>query len=257
VLAYWGYVAAGMSEGWGVLNRWVAPLLGEANLLFLVFVCSLEANTNWHPAIWSIVAIGLLLLHKPFHFPQRFKQYSWWFHMASAVQLAFVVSTQESPSMDFLERPWVLGVIAIFFQLAYVIIAYADDQMGEPCTFPPGLKWIRGLHSRFLTKWKNPAIFYPFAFAIAIFLYWRFDHGVLTLLWVAEVLGLLVLGTFLKEKHFVSFSLAALAACVGRLFIYDLARSDIGVKAAVFIAVGIIMFSIHIIRKKYGDRISG
>jgi len=177
--------------------------------------------------------------------------------MASAIQVAFVVSTQESPSMEFLQRPWVLGVIAILFQLAYMIVSYADDEMGQPCEFPPGLKWLRSLHGRFLTKWKNPSIFYPFAFSIAIFLYWRFERGVLTLLWVAEILGLLILGFFLKEKHFVNFALAALGACVVRLFIYDLAQSDIGVKAGVFIAVGIIVLSIHIIRKKYSDRMSG
>jgi uncharacterized membrane protein len=105
-----------------------------------------------------------------------------------------------------------------------------------------------------LSRIKNPLIIYPLTFSIAIFLFFSYEKSLLTLLWVVECFVLFALSLVLGEKQFRLISLAALVACIVRLFFYDLSRTNTITKALVFLGVGVIMIAINSLHNKFKER---
>ena len=97
-------------------------------------------------------------------------------------------------------------------------------------------------------------VFGPFFAAVAVFLYGRFDHSVLTLLWAGEAFAVFLLAAILRENHFRYLALAALAAFVVRLVAYDLAQSGTLARGLVFLGVGVLMLSMNTIYARFKPR---
>jgi hypothetical protein len=147
-----------------------------------------------------------------------------------------------------------VGPIAIALQLAFVLIFYRR-RLWAPASWPAGLTWCERAHTATLARFPHAWVFYPLVLSIGIFLYWRFDRAVLTLLWVIEIFLVFALGVFLRQKHFVHVANGALILCIGRLVLHDLAKTDVSVRAIVFVAVGLLMLGINAMYRKYRDRI--
>jgi len=89
---------------------------------------------------------------------------------------------------------------------------------------------------------------------LALFLFWRFDRSLLTLLWVAEAFAMFVLSAVLRENQFRHVALAGLGLCVGRLILVDLAETHLGVRGLVFVGVGLLMLGMNAIYNRYRAR---
>ena len=126
-----------------------------------------------------------------------------------------------------------------------------------PCVLPQGRSGRGDSGGSASKRSFAPAfLLYPLALSIAIYLYWRFSHAILTLLWVVEVFIVFVLGIYLRTRQFVHVALVALGICIVRLMFFDLANTGLAVRAGVFVGVGILMLAINFVYKKYRDRIS-
>ena len=119
---------------------------------------------------------------------------------------------------------------------------------------------LLGIYIYFAYKWleeskyKNSILVYPATVSIAFFLYLTFDKGILTLFWILESLGLLILSLALKEKYFRYVSLSFVAICVIRLMFFDLSNSDFLVRALVLLGVGVVLILMNSLFKKYKGR---
>jgi uncharacterized membrane protein len=104
----------------------------------------------------------------------------------------------------------------------------------------------------------NPILFgfLPIFIALALFLLWRFDKAYLTMLWVTEIFFIVIFAFLLKHKSLIRLAFAFLAFCVLRLIFYDLAQTDLLIRALVFVAIGLLMIFIHMIYKKYAGRLT-
>jgi len=256
VFGYWlVYAPHVVTPGVSKVNSFITPLLLEAILIFGAFSVVVELETIWHPVIWSVLSVLLISLTTRFRWPGRLLHYTWLFNLASVIQLAFVTSTYATPATTWYMQGKIIGPVTIAIQLIYVALAYRNKYFETEIQFPRGLGIFRGLHKSLVCRRINLAIFYPVILGIAVFLYWRFDRSLLTLLWVIEIFVVFSLGAYVKEKHFVNLALCALVFCLGRLFIYDLAGTSFGIQALVFMAVGALMLGINAIYRKYKDRI--
>ena len=89
---------------------------------------------------------------------------------------------------------------------------------------------------------------------MAVFLFWRFDKAVLTLLWAGEAFVVFALAALLRENHFRKLALVALAACLARLVLYDLEQSDTLMRGLVFLGVGVLMLGMNSIYARFRSR---
>jgi hypothetical protein len=199
---------------------------------------------------WAVLAIALALFGRA----PRLHAYAWISDLASAIQLAFVASTFATPRTEWYLRAQFVGPIAIALQFVFVLLFY-QRRLWSSAPWPTGMRWAGGLVGATLEKQPHAWVFYPLVFSVAVFLYWRFNAAVLTLLWVVEIFLVFALGVFLRQRHFVHVANAALILCIGRMVFYDLAKSEVSVRAVVFVSVGLLMLGINAMYRKYRDRI--
>ncbi len=88
-----------------------------------------------------------------------------------------------------------------------------------------------------------------------MFLAWRFEQALLTFLWSAEAFVVFVLSIVFRENHFRLVALAGIAACLGRLIVYDMRETDLFIRGLVFIGVGLLMLGMNAVYNKYGRKV--
>lgn len=236
-------------KGWRVLH----PLMWELFLLFSIFVIALEVPSPWHPASWVAAAFILLWIGETLtERLSRFRFYSLVLYWMAAFHIAFIATSDVTPSVQWLDQAWIGGCIALVLQLGQLIYYYHRSRL-DTVDFPPAVSFFKGF-SHLIYKRQNIWIYYPFFLAVALFLYWSFDRSVLTLLLVAEAFAIFVLSVILKENHFRYISMGALLCCLIRLIFFDLSQSATITRALVFLGVGIIMIVMNTLYNKYKDR---
>lgn len=165
---------------------------------------------------------------------------------------ASVVSAFATPSAHWHDRPEITGSISIALQIIYLLYSQRTLQLSE-VKFPSGLRgletWCRLIHAQ-----RAAWIYYPFFFGVALFLYWRFEKGILTLLWTTEAFIVFGLSIILRENHFRYMALAALGGCLLRLLVYDMAQSDMALRGFVFVGMGVLMLAMNAMYNKYRSR---
>jgi hypothetical protein len=119
--------------------------------------------------------------------------------------------------------------------------------------FPVGLKPLAKLAEQVGRK-PHLWLLYPFFAGVALFLFWRFDRTLLTVLWSAEAFVLFCLSVWLREGQLRYVALAALGACMLRLLLVDMAQSNLGMRGAVFLGVGLLMLGMNAIYARYKTR---
>ncbi len=252
VLAYWWVYRPG--ETMAGLKSWtrIHPLYLEALLLFLAAAVAVEAATQWRPVAWCVLALACLAGVLSARLAPRFRFYSLLFFWLSTLDLVIVTSGFATPSPLWYEHPGFTGGLAILLMIAYLIRSHGRLLLRE-VSFPLGLGGLSAWSCRIDAR---PAlwVYYPFFICVALFLYWRFDQSMLTLLWAAEAFAVFVLSAVLREEQFRYMALAALGACLIRLIGYDLAQSDTLTRGVVFLGVGALMLSMNTVYNRFKER---
>lgn len=242
VFAYW------LMRGWGYLEAkkyWVVtylvPLFLELMLGVVLLGVALEVPYIYLPLAFALLACVIFalgsLLRGQFH---RLVFYSLPLMWNAGVYLATITSSISYPSIHCL---WAIGIAVIVIQFFYFLYLARSGALknleltGSFNAFQPFLESI----NRRPSWW----IFYPFFITVALFLFWRFDAGILTLAWMVEVLGIFLLGVFLSQTHFRTISLLALTFCAVRLIGFDLAQTETLLRGIVFLGFGCILLLMH------------
>jgi hypothetical protein len=237
------------NKSWDYLH----PLFVELILGFVVFIIALEVNGIWQPIIWIVMAFILSLLGNSKRVNlSRLLFYSLLMYWSAAFQTTFVTSTYFVPSPKLLNQPWIYGSVSVLLQFVFLGYFYMKCSF-EKIELPKALLFLRNSILS-IHKNRNTFVFYPLIICTAVFLFWTFDHSVLTLLWVVECAMVLVLSVLLKEQHFRYIALGSLAICIIRLVFYDMAQESKLSRALVFLGVGIIMLGMNSVYNKYKGR---
>jgi hypothetical protein len=249
VFMFW--IATRRKTGGVEYGSWIFlhPLLIELVILFGTMTIALEVEDITLPVIWAVAAIVLLFIGKTGPELSRLRFYGLLFGWASTIQLAAVTSTVETASSAFLMQPVVVGVIVIALNILFLILINSDNFLRD-LKFPRALSGLPRLTDG-INRHKHLWVYYPFFFATALFLYWRFDAAILTLLLVAECFVIFALSIILRVPHFKTLSMAALGACLARLIGWDLSRTGTLMRGVVFVGVGGIMLAMNYLYKRY------
>src|SRR5262245_23564408 len=270
--AYLGFVSARMLIelfGLGVILYWwfyhprqtlredpawrrVHPFFVELGLIALVVTNIVEVPTQWRPVTWSLMGLAFLLPPLVRRIDERLKVYSVVFYWVSVANVAVIMSVFESPSPHWYDRPDVMSLIAISLQIGYIVASHTHLSL-DHARYYQGLDTLSRL-GKLIAVRRNLWVYYPFFAGMALFLFWRFDRSVLTLLWAAEAFAVFVLSAVLRESQFRYVALSALGVCLARLLFIDLAQANLGLRGAVFIGVGLLMLVMNAIYNRYRAR---
>lgn len=250
-LLYWWLARPG--EYLANTKHWqrIQPYSLELTLLLIVSTVLLEVPLIWRPVAWMAFAFLFLAPMINRRCP-RIAFYSLASFITSVIALTANVSIAAVPSPHWYHQPWPIGLVAIIIQLAYLLVAYHQLKL-EHVRFQPELSRIDDL-SRYLSANLAGTICYPFFAGLALFLGWRFEQAILTLLWASETFAIFVLSIVLKQNHFRLISLLGLAACLFRLLAYDMRETELFIRGLVFIGVGLLMLAMNAVYNKYGSR---
>jgi hypothetical protein len=227
------------------------PFLLEVGLLLLATTVSVEIASQWRPVAWA--ALALAALTPPLlHLDPRLRFYSVVFYWTSTLDVVLVMSVFQTPSPRWWEQPEATAIFAIAAQVAYLVRAPSRIALTE-ISFPRGLgRLVAACHT--IEKRRPLWLYYPFFLSVALFLYWRFDASLHTLLWSAEAFTVFALSVVLRESHFRYMALAALGACLLRLVIHDMGESNLALRGIVFVGVGVLMLAMNAVYSKYRNR---
>jgi hypothetical protein len=252
VLAYWWFFrpreALSAGRSWALVH----PLFLELILVSIVVTVVVEMAAQWWAVAWAALALLLLSPSAGRLFDARARLYSLLFYWVSIVDMAAVMSTLEVPSPHWYDQPEFTSLVAIVLQVAYVAWAHPRlvlDRLAIPAPVQ-ALGRIGGL----VAARRNLYVYYPLFAGVALFLYWRFDRSVLTLLWSTEAFVVFVLSAWLRENQFRYLALAGLAACLARLVLIDMAEANLALRGLVFIGVGSLMLGMNAIYNRYRAR---
>jgi len=252
VIAYWWVFrpSAELAEqrGWRLVHPYFVELLLMAAAVMVV----VEIPSRWWAVAWAAIALILLSPLAGRILDQRAPFYSLIFYWVSVLDMAVVLSTIEVPSRQWHHRPEVISLIAIGLQITYAVIAQRRlvlTEISVPGQWAP-LARLAGK----IAAHRNLYVYYPLFAGITLFIYWRFDRSLLTLLWAGEAFVIFVLSAWLRESQFRYLALAGLAACLARLVLIDMAESNLAVRGVVFIGVGLLMLGMNAIYNRFHGR---
>jgi hypothetical protein len=252
VLGYWWLFQPREALGAGRPWLLVHPLFVELVLVAIAVTVVVEAAAQWWAVAWAVLALLLLSPLAQRVLDARARLYSLLFYWVSVADMAAVMSTLEVPSPHWYDQPEFTSLVAIVLQVAYVAWAHRRLVLADVAA-PAPMRWLGRLGAR-VDRRRNLYVHYPLFAGVAVFLYWRFDRSLLTLLWAAEAFVVFVLSALLRENQFRYVALAGLAACLARLVLIDMAQANLGMRGAVFIGVGSLMLGMNAIYNRYRTR---
>jgi hypothetical protein len=237
---------------WVVVHPWFLDLLMVGAAVTVV----VEVVPYWWSVIWGGIALALFSPRAERLLDGRVRTYSLLFYWLSVADMAIVLSTMEVPSPRWVDQPRFTSMVAIGLQVLYA--AWSRRRVpvnvvtpATPDVLPGGpLSRLK----RSIAARPNPYVFYPLFAGIAVFVYWRFDHAVLSLIWSAEAFALFVLSAWLRENQFRFVALAGLGICLMRLVLIDLAQANLGFRGLIFIGVGLLMLGMNAIYTRFRVR---
>ncbi len=228
------------------------PFFLEFSLIAAATTNMVEVPTQWQSLVWSALSLALLVPPAVRHLDRRLPMYSLVFYWMSVAGVAVTMSTFESPSPTWYDRPYFPSLLAIALQVAYIVAAHLRLTLANEC-FPHGLGLLARLGKAVAAR-RNLWVYYPFIAGVALFLFDRFDHSVLTLLWAAEAFGVFVLSAVLRENSFRYVALTGLGVCLLRLLLIDMVEANLGFRGLVFLGVGLLMLGMNAIYNGYRAR---
>ncbi|MCX5932030.1 MAG: hypothetical protein NTW83_09460, partial [Cyanobacteria bacterium] len=142
--------------------------------------------------------------------------------------------------------------LGVLLQIAFVVLQPRQAPR-EAIDAPGVLAGPMGLLQR-LEGQRLVAIDLPLLVGLALAIYWRFDAGLLTLVWSAQSFLVFCLGAWLRNNPLRHLALAGLGLCLLRLLAIDLARADLGLKGVVFVGVGLLLLAMNALVNRFSDR---
>lgn len=242
LLICWRYPAGEALAGEPIWR--FSTLALDLALLALSAILVAQGSPEWRPLAWGLLANGLVATGRVESLDDRLRFYGVAVFWIALIDFAVV---GEAGMMGL---PVVL--LTLGTQVAFLVWASPRLELGS-VSAPRELSRVADLAAAVGTR--LPAfLYYPFFAALAVFLYWRFDAALLTLLWAGEAFLVFAVSLALREGHFRYMALAALAAVVGRLILFDMAESNLGLRGVVFIGVGLLMLGMNTLYNRYKDR---
>jgi hypothetical protein len=235
-------------------SSWLAvhPIILELLLASAVIATVVEISPPWRPVVWGVAALVSIAPRLAARLDARFRFYSLVFFWASTLDLVLVTSGFATPSPRWYEHPGFTGGLTIAIQVLYLVAGSGRLALTE-IQFPRQLARLADWCKRIAAR-QSLWVYYPFFVGGALFLFWRFDAAVLTLLWATEAFVVFVLSVVLRENQFRYMALAALAACLVRLLVFDMAQANLALRGGVFIGVGVLMLGMNSLYNRYKER---
>ena len=228
------------------------PLFLELMLVGVTVTIVTEIAEQWWAVADALLALLLLTPAAVRVLDARARLYSLIAYWASVVDMAAVMSMLQVPSLAWYDQPEFTSLIVIALQVLYVVLAHRWLAL-EGIAFPWPLSWL-GRLGNIVSARRNLYVYYPLFGSVALFLYWRFDRSLLTLLWATEAFVVFGLSAWLRENQFRYVALAGLAACLVRLVFIDMAEANLALRGLVFIGVGSLMLGMNAIYNRYRGR---
>ncbi|MCP9841712.1 hypothetical protein KBY93_13890 [Synechococcus sp. J7-Johnson] len=257
--------------GLGVLLRWwlisqhqplstypgwrrLRSCLLEAVLLNLNLIVLWELSPAARTLAWAGLALLLISRHGRRFFGSRGGLYAPPISWLGLLQLVLALRRLRLDGGDWGAPDQLLIGLAVLLQIAFVVLQHrqAPRQAKGPAQ-ALALAGPLGLLQR-LESQRLVAIDLPMLVGLALAIYWRFDAGLLTLLWSAQAFLVFCLGTWLRNNPLRHLALAGLGLCLLRLLLIDLARADLGLKGVVFVGVGVLLIGMNALVNRYRDR---
>lgn len=236
--------------GW----RRLRSCLLEAVLLNLNLIVLWELSPAARTLAWAGLALLLISRHGRRFFGSRGGLYALPISWLGLLQLVLALRRLRLDGGDWGAPDQLLIGLAVLLQIAFVVLQHrqAPRQANGPAQ-ALALAGPLGLLQR-LESQRLVAIDLPMLAGLALAIYWRFDAGVLTLLWSAQAFLVFCLGTWLRNNPLRHLALAGLGLCLLRLLLIDLAGADLGLKGVVFVGVGVLLIGMNALVNRYRDR---
>jgi len=252
VFGYWWLFRPRAALASGRSWMLVHPLFFEFMLVGVAVIVVVEISTQWWAVAWAVIALALLSAPAERLLDARARVYSLLFYWVSVVDMAVVLSVLEVPSPRWFDQARFTSLVAIALQVAYVAWAHRRLQL-DSLELPAPMGWLARVAAA-VARRRNLYVYYPLFAGVAIFLYWRFDQSLLTLLWATEAFVVFGLSAWLRENQFRHVALAGLALCLARLLLIDMAEANLGLRGVIFIGVGSLMLGMNAIYNRYRSR---
>ncbi len=251
-ILYWQIFAPRENPG-PKINQVITEGLLEAFLGLATLVVFVESPEFWRPLAWAMIAVALAQGSILFKWPKRLYLYSWGYLIASIAHVAFATSALTMPPLTILERFNLPAYAAIFVQMVYAAIVQINRKTIRMEFALDGFRLSK--IGQLLFKETAVTVILPIFIGIAALFAFNYEKAVLTFMWVGLISIYLSLGLLLRSKLSIKIAMCSLLLCSIRLIVYDLVQSDIGIRALVFIGVGILMLALSLLYKKYKHRI--
>lgn len=192
-------------------------------------------NTSVKPIGYGLLALALTMPALTHLWPIRKLSYSLILLYALSIQAGIISVEQHTVLSD---SYLIAGLILGFIVAGCYLKAINSARTHYPVQYEPILISLM-----------------PLFISTAMFLYWRFDAAYLTLFWTIEAFMIAITGFILQHMRLLHLAWGGLVLCVLKLLFYDLAQTDLLVRALVFITVGLLMVAFHLLYKKYGTHL--
>jgi hypothetical protein len=247
--AWWRFQPSGPlahANLWRRCHPWFLELL----LLAAVLPLLIELSSLWQPLALALLALGLLSQPASRWLAPRAQLYAvflYWLSLACGL-----LQQQAMPASGWQGWGSLLALQAVALQLLFALLA----RRWLPVTTlraMAGLPLLGGL-ALALARHGHRWLWYPLFVAVAVQLARGFDHALLTLVWALEAFLIYGLSAVLRDGQFRLVALLALAACLLRLLVVDMAEADLGLRGLVFVGVGLLMLAMNALYKRFEDR---
>ncbi|MEB3277255.1 MAG: hypothetical protein VKM92_09855, partial [Cyanobacteriota bacterium] len=231
---------------WRRCHPWFLELL----LLAAVVPTLMELSSLWRPFGLAVLALGLLSEPACRWLAPRSKLYAvlvYWLSIGCGL-----IQLQSMPPPGWQGVATLIAWQSLALQVLFALLAQRGLP-GTPLRAMAGLPVLGGLASA-LARQTQRWLWYPLFLMVALQLASGFDHGLLTLVWALEAFLIYGLSAVLRDGQFRLVALVALAACLLRLLVVDLAEADLGLRGLVFVGVGLLMLAMNALYKRFEER---
>ncbi len=252
-LSYWLVFARSLTFH-NAFPRWMT-ILWEFLLGLILLHISLEIHQIYRPLVLASCSLGLTLAVLRLAWPHRLGVYAWIILLVSGIETSYILATWPDLSIGIWNSVSMWGIATLLLQIAHVYLIYRSRFWLKDAYQSSDVPWIPSSVLRLFSKFHHGMNFYPVFVLAGIFCFFHYERAVLTLLWFVEIFIVFVLGLLIRNRHFVKVAYLFLAICSGRLLFYDLAQSDLTVRAGVFVFCGALMLGINAIHRRFATRL--
>lgn len=234
--------------GWSRLR----PCLLEAVLLTLNLILLRELSPAALTLAWAALALLLISRRTSRFLEPRGRLYALPISWLGLLQLVFALRGLRLDGAGWDAGDQLLLGLAVLLQIVFVVVQHRQVPV-EAIAVPGAPAGPKALLQR-LEGQRLAAIDLPMLVGLSLAIYWRFDSGLLTLLWSAQAFLVFCLGAWLRNNALRHLALAGLGLCLLRLLVIDLARADLGLKGVVFVGVGLLLLAMNALVNRFSDR---